>query len=131
MKPCKHTVICTPALHKTRWFMFGCFAMLAFVSCSFGNSLAFGEQARVWSVQDIYEGVNGKIVKVHGRFDGWSPCSDATVLKTRSDWTLTGEGRCIHVTGKRPKQARQGEYLTIKARIMVEDGKTYLRYLEN
>lgn len=131
MKTCKHTEICASTLHKTKGLVFGCVAMWASVSCSFGNSLAFEESGRAWSVQDVYKGVNGTIVTVQGRFEGWSPCNDTTVLKTRSAWTLTGERRCIYVTGRRPKQAKQGKPLTIKAQIRVEDGKSYLHSLED
>lgn len=119
-----------PILNKINGLVVSCVAISAFVSCSLGNSLAQNKSNKILTVQDVYEVSNGTIVKVNGIFEGWSRCADNTILKTRSDWTLVSDGHCIYVTGKRPKRARQGEVIAIKARVILENGRTYLQYLD-
>lgn len=130
MKFYKHAKDYISILHKVNGFILGCGAISAFVSCSLGNSLAIDNSTKVLSVKNVYGVFNGTIVKVMGKFEGWSPCSDNTILKTRSDWTLASDGRCIYVTGKRPKGAQQGEIIVIKAMVILEDDKAYLQYLD-
>ena len=117
-----------PFAAKARGIIAGCIC-LAFASCSFGTGLADSKRPQAVSVEGVYGLPNGTVVQVSGRFEGWSGCNDNTVMKTRSDWTLTGQGRCIYVTGKRPRQAKQGKEMTIQARVIIEGYKFYLQYL--
>ncbi len=131
MKFCKHAKNYIYIFHKLSGFISSCVVMVAFLSCSFGNSLAQNKFAHILTVQDVYEVSHGTIVRVNGIFKGWNQCSDNTIMKTRSDWTLTSDGRCIYVTGKRPKQTQQDKVITIKARVILEDDKAYLQYLKD
>lgn len=116
--------------HHITNLLCGFLATWAFVSCSFGSTGAFSESKSPSNIEDVYRVPNGTTIRVQGRFEGWNPCNDNTILKTRSDWTLAGNGRCIYVTGKRPKRVKMGQNINIKALIIDEDGKRYLHYLE-
>lgn len=95
--------------------------------------------ARTWSVAELYAHIadlKGKIVEVRGRFMGWSGCRDRTVMTTRSDWVLSGDGQCIFVTAGFPGNLDprnledRGRQVTIRALVLEDEGRAYLRMVE-
>ncbi len=89
-------------------------------------------------VKDIYAHPEwtGRIVRICGRYMGWSACDANTSMVTRSDWVLKDSTGCIFVTGGSPKwlyplnNNATGSFVCIRARIRWFGGKCTLYFID-